>query len=165
MQVIQASISFLGRIVSEKGYNIDPKPTEAVILLKSKIPRTVGEVRRVIGLLGVYRRHIRENGQLPSNHPIQWSIKDQTALNTLIDCVTSLPILAYPNYSSVPRMGWEPCYISVKAERSRVIAYASRTLTQAEKNYHLHAGKLEFLALKWVSANNSGIIYIMHHPS
>ena len=31
----------------------------------------------------------------------------------------------------------------------RVIAYASRTLTPVEKNYHLHAGKLEFLALKW----------------
>lgn len=31
----------------------------------------------------------------------------------------------------------------------RVIAYASRTLTESEKNYHLHSGKLEFLALKW----------------
>ncbi|XP_072567747.1 uncharacterized protein [Paramormyrops kingsleyae] len=31
----------------------------------------------------------------------------------------------------------------------RVIAYGSRTLTAPEKNYHLHSGKLEFLALKW----------------
>ena len=31
----------------------------------------------------------------------------------------------------------------------RVIAYASRALSPAEKKYHLHAGKLEFLALKW----------------
>ena len=31
----------------------------------------------------------------------------------------------------------------------RVIAYGSRTLTPAERNYHLHSGKLEFLALKW----------------
>ncbi|KAJ8009627.1 hypothetical protein DPEC_G00090880 [Dallia pectoralis] len=31
----------------------------------------------------------------------------------------------------------------------RVIAYGSRTLTAAEQNYHLHSGKLEFLALKW----------------
>jgi hypothetical protein len=30
-----------------------------------------------------------------------------------------------------------------------VIAYGSRTLSPAEKNYHLHSGKLEFLALKW----------------
>ena len=31
----------------------------------------------------------------------------------------------------------------------RVISYASRTLTETERNYHLHSGKLEFLALKW----------------
>ncbi|CAB4024346.1 Hypothetical predicted protein [Paramuricea clavata] len=31
----------------------------------------------------------------------------------------------------------------------RVIPYGSRTLTAAEKNYHLHSGKLEFLAMKW----------------
>ena len=31
----------------------------------------------------------------------------------------------------------------------RVISYASRTLTDAEKRYNLHSGKLEFLALKW----------------
>lgn len=30
-----------------------------------------------------------------------------------------------------------------------MIAYGSRTLTAAEKNFHLHASKLEFLALKW----------------
>lgn len=29
----------------------------------------------------------------------------------------------------------------------RVIAYGSRTLTAAEKNYKLHSGKLEFLAV------------------
>ena len=31
-----------------------------------------------------------------------------------------------------------------------VLGYAYRTLTPPEKNYHMHAGKLEFLALKWV---------------
>ena len=30
-----------------------------------------------------------------------------------------------------------------------VIGYGSRTLTAPEKNYHLHSGKLEFLAMKW----------------
>lgn len=31
----------------------------------------------------------------------------------------------------------------------RVLDYAFRTLTPSEKNYHIQAGKLEFLALKW----------------
>lgn len=33
--------------------------------------------------------------------------------------------------------------------KMRVIGYASCTLSPAEKKYHLHSGKLEFLALKW----------------
>ena len=31
----------------------------------------------------------------------------------------------------------------------KVIGYASPTLSPAKKKYHLHLGKLEFLALKW----------------
>ena len=59
-----------------------------------------------------------------------------------------------------------------------VIAYGSRTLTPAEKNYYLHSGKLEFLALKWaiterfrdylyyapsfkVFTNNNPLTYVM----
>ena len=33
--------------------------------------------------------------------------------------------------------------------KMKLISYASRTLTHAEKNYHLRSRKLEFLALKW----------------
>ena len=65
-------------------------------------------------------------------------------------------ILAYPQYT-------EPFIVNTDASQNglgavlyqkqsgvmRVIAYASRTLSPAEKNYHLHSGKLEFLALKW----------------
>jgi len=36
-----------------------------------------------------------------------------------------------------------------QAGKMRVIGYGSRTLTPAERNYRLHSGKLEFLALKW----------------
>ena len=32
---------------------------------------------------------------------------------------------------------------------NRVISFASRTLSEAENNYNLHSGKLEFLGLKW----------------
>ena len=36
-----------------------------------------------------------------------------------------------------------------QGDQLKVIAYASRSLSPAEKKYHLHSGKLEFLALKW----------------
>lgn len=33
--------------------------------------------------------------------------------------------------------------------KMRVVGYGSSSLTMAEKNYYLHSGKVEFLALKW----------------
>jgi len=56
-------VSFLGRVISQDGYQIDPKATSAVIAMKNFRPRTVGEVRRPMGLLGVYRRHIKNFAQ------------------------------------------------------------------------------------------------------
>ena len=56
-------LSFLGRVISQSGYQIDPKATSAVIAMKNLRPRTVGEVRRLMGLLGVYRRHIKNFAQ------------------------------------------------------------------------------------------------------
>ena len=46
----------------------------------------------------------------------------------------------------------------------RVIVYASRTFTPAEKSYHLHCGKLEFLALKW-SITEAFKCYLYHAPN
>ena len=57
-------VCFLGRVSSQDGYQIDPKATSAVIAMKSLRPRTVGEVRRLMGLLGVYRRHIKNFAQI-----------------------------------------------------------------------------------------------------
>ena len=50
--------------LSQDGYQIDPKATSAVMAMKSLRPQTVGEVRRLMGLLGVYRRHIKNFAQI-----------------------------------------------------------------------------------------------------
>jgi hypothetical protein len=47
-------------MISRSGYYIDPKATEAVTTLKDSIPKTEGEVRRLVDLFGMYRRHIKD---------------------------------------------------------------------------------------------------------
>ena len=87
---------------------------------------------------------------------MQWTSEHQRALESLIDQITSPPIFAYPEYDApfivhtdASQEGLGAVLYQEQQGTIRVIAYASRTLTPAEKNYHLHSGKLEFLALKW----------------
>ena len=98
----------------------------------------------------------RINLRASSRTSVIWEAKHQSALETLIDCITSPPVLAYPEYNSpfilhtdASQDGLGSVLYQEQNGLLRVIAYASRTLTPAEMNYHLHLDKLEFLALKW----------------
>ncbi len=80
----------------------------------------------------------------------------QGVLERLIGALTSPPVLAYPNFelpfvlhTDASEQGRGAVLYQQQESRLRVIGYGSRTLTPAERNYKLHSGKLEFLALKW----------------
>ena len=80
----------------------------------------------------------------------------QKAVETLLDRLVSPPILGYPDfskpfvlYTDASQEGLGAVLYQKQDGKMRVIGYGSRSLTKAEKNYFLHSGKLEFLALKW----------------
>lgn len=98
----------------------------------------------------------RNRCSVPSSTPIEWTDMHQLALEQLIDCLTQPPVLGFPEFSQpftlhtdASNQGLGAVLYQKQNGKLRVIAYGSRTLTGAEKNYHLHSGKLEFLALKW----------------
>lgn len=102
------------------------------------------------------RQMKRKNNGAPSSQPIVWTEKHQHLLEELLDHLVEPPILAFPDFSKpfvlhtdASNLGLGAVLYQEQEGKMRVIAYASRTLTAAEKNYHLHSGKLEFLALKW----------------
>ena len=57
-KLFQREVRFLGRIVSEEGYRMDPASVKAVTELKESRPKTVGEVRQITGILSYYHRYI-----------------------------------------------------------------------------------------------------------
>ncbi|KAI5106078.1 hypothetical protein C0J45_3775, partial [Silurus meridionalis] len=188
-EVFQNRVRFLGRLVTKDGYTMDPADIAPVQALKERTPKTVGEVRKLLGFLSYYRSYIenfsrkaaalymlltdtttpktkvrlkqkgkgkRRQGQLASSHPVTWTEEHQKVLCELVDCLSNPPVLGYPDLN-------EPFVLHCDASQEDlgavlyqrqggklvVITYGSRTLTASEKNYHLHSGKLEFLAMKW----------------
>lgn len=94
--------------------------------------------------------------QQSSRAPIHWEREHQDTLEHLIDMLTQPPVLAYPDFTcpfilhtDASQKGLGAVLYQNQDNKMRVIGYGSRTLTPAEQNYHLHSGKLEFLALKW----------------
>ena len=57
-KLFKREVNYLGQIVSASGYRLDPANVEAVLSLKKSNPSTVGEVRKLLGLLGYYRKYI-----------------------------------------------------------------------------------------------------------
>ncbi len=98
----------------------------------------------------------KKGTQLPSRAKVEWTSVHQGVLERLIGALTNPPVLAYPNFelpfvlhTDASEQGLGAVLYQQQESRLRVIGYGSRTLTPAEKNYKLHSGKLEFLALKW----------------
>ena len=57
-KMLKKEVNYLGRIVSADGYRVDPSNVKAVLALKETNPKTVGGVRKLLGLLGYYRKYI-----------------------------------------------------------------------------------------------------------
>ena len=57
--MFQSEVKYLGRIITKDGYRMDETNLEAIRKFKSDRPETVGELRRLLGLLGQFRRFIR----------------------------------------------------------------------------------------------------------
>lgn len=100
----------------------------------------------------------KSKGRLTPNTPITWTQINQEILNALIDRLIEPPILSYPDFTqpfvlhcdaSQEGLG-AVLYLRQKGSMT-VIAYRLRTLSPPEKNYYMHSGKLEFLALKWAA--------------
>ena len=57
--LFKKQINYLGRAILDKGYGIDTSNIKAVTDLVTNVPSNIGHLRRVLGLLGYYKRYVK----------------------------------------------------------------------------------------------------------
>ena len=158
--LLQKSVHYLGHIISEHGVATDPQKTHCV--KQWPIPMCVAELRQFLGLATYYRKFVRNFAQVASplyrlterNKTWTWNEECEVAFCTLKERLTSAPILAFPNFTQpfildadASTYGLGAVLAQTIDGKEQVVAYASRTLTKAERRYC--ATRREMLAMVW----------------
>ena len=146
--LLQREVEFLGHVVNDKGVATDPKKVEAVS--NWPVPQSPKDVRSFLGLCGYYRRFVRDFSRIakPLHHltekgqQFQWTAGCQEAFDKLKSALTTAPVLAYPTRddqfvldTDASNTGTGAVLSQVQDGDERAIAYYSKTLNKAERNY------------------------------
>jgi len=147
-KLIRTSVEFLGHVVSDKGVSTDPAKIKAVADWPR--PVNVSEVRSFLGLCSYYRRFILGFASIAAplhkltgkNVRFYWNNECESAMKKLCSSLVSAPILAMPIDEGGYVLDTDASQFAIGAILSqrqdgveKVIAYASRVLNDAEKNY------------------------------
>ena len=57
-RLFQKEVKYIGRVILEEGHKIDLEGIKPILKLRGWEPKTIGDLRRVMGLLGYYRGYI-----------------------------------------------------------------------------------------------------------
>ena len=141
-------VRFLGHVINENG--VMPDPTNISKIMDCPPPKTVSEVRQFLGMGSYYRRFIQNFSEIvkqmvhltKKNVPFVWSAECDNAFQKLKEALVSTDIMAYPKDEGQFILDTDASDNAIGAVLSqiqdgteRVIAYGSRTMNKAEKNY------------------------------
>ena len=162
--LFQKSVKFLGHIISVEGIQPDPAKIDAVKTWP--VPVNKDAVQSFLGFMSYYRRYVRGFTQLAEplirltrkSVRFEWDADCEDAFRGLRDALIEHPILTYPDFTQKFLLTTDASATGLGAVLSqevkgqeKVVAFASRTLNKAERNYS--ATERECLAIVWATAH------------
>lgn len=147
-QFFKEQTLFLGHVVSRDGIRADPEKISKVT--ECREPEDVHEVRSLHGFLNYYRRFIPNFSSIArpiidltkKDVPFRWGVEQDEAFQRLKTLLTEAPLLAYPRETGEFILDTDASDVGIGAVLSqvqdgeeRVIAYGSKSLEKAERNY------------------------------
>jgi len=144
-EFLSKNIEFLGHVITPEG--IAPNPSKVKAIQNYPIPKTVKEIKSFLSLIGYYRRFIQNFAKIVS--PMTKCLKkgskiklnDPEYVSSFELCkelLMNAPILAYPDFEKNFKITTDASNVAiggVLSQSDRPIAYYSRTLNSAERNY------------------------------
>ena len=147
-QLFRKEVEFLGHIINENGVHTDPRKIQCI--KEWPLPKNIKEVQSFLGLCSYYRRFIASYSHIAKplsrltekNQKFEWTTECSEAFERLKHMLITAPILAHPDFSKPFILDTDASNQAIGAvlsqkfgDKERVIAYASRTLTKAERKY------------------------------
>lgn len=149
-------VEFLGYKISEEGISMDENKVKSI--LSWPVPKNVKELQSFLGFSNFYRRFIL--GFSSITRPLHdltkkgstfvWSSSCQSAFQTLKSSFTTAPVLIHYDHNRKSIVESDASDTSIAAILSQFddlnqlhpVAYFSRSLTSAERNYEVHDKEL-----------------------
>jgi hypothetical protein len=143
-------IDYLGHRIGQSKITPDEDKTEKI--RNAERPRTKKEVRSFLGLVGYYRKFVDNFARVSASlsdltrkdrpEKVEWNQECERAFTTLKHCLVSKPILLLPDNkkqyvlrTDASNTALGAVLLQDQGDGLHPIAYASKKLSNAEKNY------------------------------
>ena len=137
-------VHYTGHVFSEAG--MSPDKEKIAVIKDWPIPKTVTEIRQFLGLASYYRRYIQQFAHIatPLHYLTEktatfvWTEECQKGFQRLKDLLSQAPVLCYPSLTKDFELQTDASAVGLGAvleQDGHVVAYASRSLTHAERQY------------------------------
>jgi hypothetical protein len=159
-EFLRKEVNYLGHLITEEGCR--PDPTKVTVIENFPRPENEKELKSFLGMIGYYRRFIPRfskiaapmHALLKKGVKFEWTVEQENAFQQLKGKLTSKPILQYPDFTrefilttDASNHGLGAVLSQGEIGKDLPIAYASRNLNSAEKNYT--TSEKELLAIVW----------------
>lgn len=167
---VRNKVKYLGHVITPKGIAPDPDKISCIVAMKE--PTTVKHLLSFIQSCSWFRKFVPNFSQVAQpltmltkkNQPWMWGEAQANAFNELKRLLTSSPILVQPDYTRPFILRTDASGYALGAallqgetpQDERPIAYASRLLIAAERNYS--TTEREALAVVWAVEKFRGYI-------
>lgn len=170
-EFIRKEVLYLGHTVTKNG--LKPNDDKVKAVLNFPLPRTSTEIKSFLGLVGYYRKFIKDFAKL--TQPLTSCLKKKNkidptkreyvdAFERCKELLTNAPLLQFPDFTKPFVLTTDASNFAIGAVLSqgpigsdKPVAYASRTLNDAETRYS--TTEKELLAIVWATKHFRPYLY------